>query len=517
MSYSEYSSGNSRTLWLDAINLTSQYPSLNKDVEIEVCIVGGGIAGLSTAYQLLLKGNKVIVLEDGLIGSGETGRTSAHLSSALDDHYKNIKDIHGSEGARLAAESHMKALDTIENIVKNENIDCDFLRVPAYLFAHPIKNTKFLELEQKYAEEAGLKGVELIQVNQLKPNTLGPYLIYPNQAQFHPMKYLKGLAQAIVRLGGKIYEHTHAKEVKVKDNNTIKIRTQEGFEISAKHCVMATNSPNYAQNLLFAKLIPNRSYVITAIIPKDSYEKALYWDMSDPYHYVRIQPGEKEDKLIIGGEDHRTGECEKEVTAPFKRLEEWARKFFPLIKEVTHKWSGQILEPIDYLAFIGRRKKDENVYVITGDSGDGLTHGVVGSLLISDLINEIPNDWEGLYSPTRTILNPLRDLVSNNAKVLMHYSELASFGKFKDPNDLAPDEAAIIQEGLHKSAYYKDKEGKLFKCKALCSHMKGLLKWNALEKSWDCPLHGSRFSPRGEVLNGPANENMIASLISVII
>jgi glycine/D-amino acid oxidase-like deaminating enzyme len=391
-------------------------PPLTSDTRTSVCIVGAGIAGMTTAYLLGRAGKAVVVIDDGPIGGGETGRTTAHITAALDDRYVEIEKLHGQEGARIAADSHSKAIDKIESIASLEDIDCDFVRVDGYLFLGGDDTKKMLEEELTATHRAGLEDVALLERVPAKSFDSGPALRFPRQAQFHPLKYLNGLARAIIRDGGRIYSGTHAKSI--NDGEPATVITSDGHTITADNIVVATNSPVNDWVILHTKQSAYRTYVIAARIPRGSVPRALYWDTPDPYHYIRLQevdtsldPSFREELLIVGGEDHKTGQAD-DADERFRSLEEWTRQRVPMIGNIDFRWSGQIMEPVDYMAFIGKNPgTDQHIYIATGDSGNGITHGTIAGMLLTDLILGRKNPWTKLYDPSRVTLRATPDFL----------------------------------------------------------------------------------------------------------
>lgn len=331
------------------------FPSLAKGEHADVCIVGAGIAGLTTAYLLGRAGKSVVVLDDGPIVSGETERTTAHLVTALDDRYFELERLHGQKGAHLAAQSHAAAIDQIERIVAEEKIDCDFERLDGYLFVSP--------------------GSEL---------------------------------------------------------------------------------------------------------------------------------------LIVGGEDHKTGQAD-DAEDRYSRLEQWARARFPMMGEIKFCWSGQVMESIDGLAFIGPNPKDKkNVYIVTGDSGNGMTHGTIAGMLLTDLIQGRENAWASLYDPSRKTLSAAARFAKETLNMAVQYTDWVTAGDVKQDVAIVPGAGGVVRRGLKKIAVYCDEAGILHECSAVCPHLGGIVAWNHSEKTWDCPCHGSRFDKFGKVVNGPANTNLPA-------
>jgi glycine/D-amino acid oxidase-like deaminating enzyme/nitrite reductase/ring-hydroxylating ferredoxin subunit len=507
------------TSWFGTVPSLPTFDPLGEDATADVVVVGGGIAGLTTAYLLSQQGVKVLLLEDGELASGESGRTTAHLSYALDDRYTTLENLFGQEGARLAAESHSAAIDTIEQIVLTEQIDCDFTRLDGYLFLHAEGTHEELIAEREAAHRAGLSDVEWLPNAGLVGFDTGECLRWPNQGQFHILKYLAGLAGAIVKRGGRICTHTHVSAV--HGGADARVETTAGVTARAKKgIVVATNTPFNDRAVMHTKQHPYRTYVVAARVPKGSVVQALYWDMADPYHYVRLQEvaagprgGQTNyDLLIVGGEDHKTGQ-EDDPGAHLDCLEEWTRDRFAMVKDFEYRWSGQVMEPSDSLGYAGRNPLDsDNVFIITGDSGHGMTHGTLGPLIVTDLIRGRDNPWAQLYDPGRITLKreSAQEFIKENLNVALEYTDLLTGGDVSTPDEILRGEGAVLRRGLTKVAVYKDDKGATHECSAICPHLGCVVHWNTLEKSWDCPCHGSRFTALGELLSGPANSNLPA-------
>jgi glycine/D-amino acid oxidase-like deaminating enzyme/nitrite reductase/ring-hydroxylating ferredoxin subunit len=512
----------------------------------DVVIVGAGISGITTAYLLSKAGKKVVVLEDGRIASGETGRTTAHITNALDDRYYNLEKLHGKQGIQKAAESHTAAISLIESIVNEEQIDCDFKRVDGFLFLDPSDKKESLHKELEATHDAGIMNTKIVERAPLNSFDTGPCLLFPNQAQFHPLNYIASLVQAIRnKYDGEIFIQTHAEEISLankaieneNEKSDIKLKTSDGYSISSNTVVIATNAPVVVDDetsKLYDKQEAYRTYVIGAYIKKDSIPKALYWDSGNqnsknkapPYHYVRIQETREDDKrdlLVVGGEDHKTGNIGGQngkdfFEERFKKLESWTRERFPIEGEIKYRWSGQIMEPIDSLAFIGRKpgNKNKNIFIATGDSGNGITHGTIAGIILSDLILGRNNPWTDIYSPARDIQI---DTKGEDKKSSVSQQGTKETEKDKDDKSIAAkrlslvidnisfEEGAVIED--NKVALYKDQDGELRIYSSICTHLGCPITWNAIEKSFDCPCHGSRFSAiTGNVINGPANSGL---------
>lgn len=504
-------SGQSISIWMNSP--APALPRLAADVEADVVVVGAGIAGMMTAYLLGREGKSVVVLDDGPIGGGETGRSTAHLSNAIDAGYHTIARLHGKHGARLTAESHTAAIDRIEQIAAEQGIDCDFERLDGYLFTPHGRSSQTLEHEIEAAHGAGLAAVEWVPHAPLTRFDTGPCLRFPRQGQIHPLKYLAGLAQAIVRDGGRLYTGAHVD--KVSGGSPARVHASGGAIVIADAVVVATNTPVNDLLIIHTELAAYRSYVIGAPVPRGSVAKALYWDTEDPYHYVRLQsappapdagaaePTEAYDVLIIGGEDHRTGQRD-DADARYDRLEAWGRERFPMMGEVQFRWSGQVMQPIDDLAYIGHNILDaDNVYIATGDAGMGMTHGAIAGMLLTDLICGRDSPWAKLYDPSRRTLRAAMTYAQGSANIAKQYAGWLTPGSSSEAQ-IAPGTGAVIRRGLTKVAVHRDEQGELHELSAVCAHLGCIVGWNSAEHTWDCPCHGSRYDSTGRVIHGPA-------------
>jgi glycine/D-amino acid oxidase-like deaminating enzyme/nitrite reductase/ring-hydroxylating ferredoxin subunit len=499
--------GKTDSIWAATIEISLRSP-LAEDLRVNTCVVGAGIAGLTVAYTLASAGKSVVVLDDGPIGGGETGRTTAHLSNALDDRYYEIERIFGEEGSRHAAQSHTAAIQRVEEIVQRENIDCQFRRLNGYLFGTPGSRMDELEEELDAARRAGLPVTMVNRAPFPEGVDSGRAICFPDQAVFHPLRYLKGLAEAIERYGGRIFNHTHA--TGMQGGTPGHVKTSDGHTVTADHIVVCTNTPVNDWVVMHTKQAPYRTYVIGALVPRGSVRDALFWDTEDPYHYVRITPlSERHDVLIVGGEDHKTGQAH-DTEHRFDRLEDWTRRMFPVVEFVEFRWSGQVMEPSDAMAFIGRNPGDDaaHVYIATGDSGNGMTHGTIAGMLIPDLILGHDNPWVKLYDPKRKPTRSLGEFAKENLNVAMQYGSFLTGGDVKSADDVPPGQGAVIRIGVQKYAVYRDDHGEIHQYSAVCPHLGCIVDWNRTERTWDCSCHGSRFDPYGRVVNGPANSDL---------
>ncbi|MEX0613466.1 MAG: FAD-dependent oxidoreductase [Pirellulales bacterium] len=501
----------SESVWA-ATTQMPRAPRLTSDVKADVCIVGAGIAGLTTGYLLTKAGKHVVILEDGELASGMTQVTTAHLSDAIDDRFANIERWHGERGAFLAAESHTAAINRIEAIAGEITVDCDFMRLDGYLFLAPGDQKRMLDSELAAARRAGLMA-EMLPRAPLEYDT-GPAIRFPNQARFHPLKYLAAMAHAIMQGGGEIFTNSHADSIQGGENAKVEVGDHT---VQANAIVVATNTPVNDLVAIHTKQAPYMTYVIGGRVPKGSVTDALYWDTLKAYHYIRLQPisadedptGHDEyDLLIVGGEDHKSGQAD-DSWQRHARLESWTRARFPMMEEVEFTWGGQVMETVDGLAYIGRNPLDaENVFIATGDSGMGITHGTIAGMLLSDLIVGRRNPWAMLYDPARKPMRAAGNYAKEALNVAGQYLDWLTPGEVDSVREIEPGCGAVLRRGLTKVAVYRDEEGRVHELSAVCPHLGCIVHWNSAESTWDCPCHGSRFDQLGKVINGPSNVDL---------
>lgn len=491
------------SFWYEDVGLEKR-PPLTADSSCDLVVIGSGIAGLSTAYEAARWGWKVIVIDRAqTIGGVMTPRTTAHLATELDDYYSYLIKARGEEEARIYHESQVAAVNRIEAICADEGIDADFRRLDGLLV--PAEPAHMSELQEEY-EACRKIGVDVEWADEapiaLPEGTRA--LRFPHQGRFHPLKYVRGLIGAIEERQGRIFGGTVHVDHREEDGGVI-IETEAGPKIRAKAAVFATNSPVNDKVAIHTKQVPNRTYVIAGAVPNGSAPDALIWDTLDAYHYVRIQPLDGEDLLIVGGEDHRTGDA-TDMEQRFEHLERWGRERFPSFDEVRYRWSGQVMEPVDFMPFSGRNPGNRNIYVHTGDSGQGMTNGVAGALNIAALLFGQKAHFAEIFDPARKPVagTSLADFISGRVEDVKNLSEYVTGGEIGSVDELNPGEGAVVRRGLAKIAAYRGEDGSLVERSATCTHVGCIVHWNPLEKCWDCPCHGSQFQPDGSVINGPA-------------
>jgi glycine/D-amino acid oxidase-like deaminating enzyme/nitrite reductase/ring-hydroxylating ferredoxin subunit len=491
------------SVWSFANPARSSVP-LAADAGYDVCVVGGGVAGLTTAYLLAREGKSVVVLDaKPAAAAGETERTTAHLAWAIDDRFSHVASVRGDDVARAAAASHRAAIDQIGEIVNREGIACDYRRVDGSLFPGS-DGPDALHAEAEALRRLGLpfERTEFVFPGGQRVECLR----FPDHGRFHPIKYLCAVATAVRRYGGVI--HTQTVVEKVRGGSPCKVTTAHGHTVSAGAVVVATNNPFEGGTTLHNKVAAYITYALAAEIPTGSVGDGLYWDTEDPYHYVRLQPGDGFDYLVVGGEDHKTGQAADQPQR-WDRLRAWARERFPDMGAVRHHWSGEVFETPDGLGLIGLAPwNGDNVFVITGDSGMGLTHGTLGARLVADLVMGRSSELAPVYSPSRWMPGALRTLLGENLNMAAQFSDWLTGGDVRSADQVPPGHGAVVRRGLSKVAVYRDDGGRLTELSAVCPHMGCVVRWNPGERTWDCPCHGSRFCATGTCLHGPSTADL---------
>ncbi|MGV3625969.1 MAG: FAD-dependent oxidoreductase [Archangium sp.] len=485
------------TIWNEGVSLPT-WPSLHGDLEADIVVVGGGITGLTAATLLQRAGRSVVVLEAARVGGAETGLTTAHLTELLDTRYHALESKFGRGGARLAAESSRAAIDRIEAFTHEFKRSCGFQRVPAYLYAETADQRKELETEFAALRRLGAD-VSWVDSFPLSMRVEGAIRV-EHQAQVQPLEYLRELSALFIEAGGRIFENTRV--VSVKDGKPCMVKTESG-EVSAQDVMVLTNAPVNNRVTLHMRNAAYRSYVVASKLEKP-FPDALFFDMNDPYHYTRACKTSGGTYFIVGGEDHKTGKGE-ETEHHFDELTRFAEEKFDL-KDISHRWSGQIIEPVDGLPFIGRNPGEHHVYVATGFSGNGLTFGTLAGIMLCDELRDIASPWAKLYAPTR--VKPLasaKEFVSENVDFPATIAkDRVNRGEVKSADEVPRGEGRLMRANGKMVALFRDDDGHVHCRSAVCTHMGCYVQFNRAERSWDCPCHGSRFDPDGAVMNGPA-------------
>ena len=480
-----------------------------KDIpnEVDVVVVGAGIAGLTTAYLLKRAGKRVAVFNRERIGSGETGNTSAHLTCVTDERITTLAEHFGEGGARLAWEAGTASIDLIESNASEGGIACGFRRVPGYLCAPFFDDAKLQEEMEAIRADADLASRLGFSVgfSEDGPLTGRPALAIADQGIFHPLEYLAGLALAIDGDGSIVRERCEVGDV-IQDPLAVVV---DGQNVACTDLVIATNVPivgirNLAGATLFqTKLYPYSSYILGARLPADSIPPGLYDDTTNPYYYLRVHEDAEGPYAVFGGEDHKTGQA-TDTEACYARLEKALCRLLPKAK-VERRWSGQVVETDDGLPFIG--EVADHQYIATGYAGNGLTFGTAAGMIVHDAITGARNPWRELFDPGRmaSSASAVRRMIKENIDYPLHYiADRLRQNTNAGIENVPRGEGRVVMVGDQRAAVHRRDDGSVVKVSAVCTHMGCLVRWNNAERTWDCPCHGSRFTPEGLVLGGPA-------------
>lgn len=467
----------------------------------DVIIIGAGITGLTTGLFLTEAGKKCLILEAKSLGYGTTSGTTAHLNTVLDTPYTTIIHKFCLEDAVLTAKGAKEAIQLIHQNSKTYGIDCDFKDRDGYLYA---ENEEEADNLDRIYDSLKQVNIDVCYADSTPvPIAFTKALRFSGQAQFHPVKYLVGLAEVFREKGGIIMENTPVD--KVHETNGVQLVHTEKENYMARDVVYATHIP-FGLNALHFKCAPYRSYVIGVTLPQiESYPEALIYDSKDPYHYFRTvdQPGNAK-VLLIGGFDHKTGH-EINTDYVFTELEAYARKYYD-IKKVVYKWSSQYYQPADGLPYIGQLPgENKHIFIATGYSGNGMIFGTLSGRIIADLILSGESRYADLFSPARVkFIAAAKNMLTENFDVAKHFiADRLSIEALPEFSELSKGEGRVVQYNEHKLAIYKDDQGALKALHPICPHAGCVVEWNNAEKSWDCPCHGARYDIDGNFLNGP--------------
>jgi glycine/D-amino acid oxidase-like deaminating enzyme/nitrite reductase/ring-hydroxylating ferredoxin subunit len=470
----------------------------------DVVIVGGGITGITTGLLLQRAGKSVLIAEAHNLGYGTTGGTTAHLNTIMDNPYDKIIKNFNKEKAKLVAKAIRQSLELFRQNIQELKIDCGYREQPGYLYSQDEQQSK--ELDEIF-EASKTCGVEVSVSNTIPVKV--PFekaLEFPGQACLHPTRYIYALAKSFEDAGGIIAQDCRI--TGVEENDVLDISSSRG-PIKASNLIYATHIPP-GVNVLHFRCAPYRSYAMAVKLKnEEDYPDGLAYDMYDPYHYYRTQEIDGEKYLVVGGEDHKTAH-EENTEGRFLALEAYIRQFYE-IDRIAFKWSSQYFEPTDGIPYIGNLPgHGSNIYVATGYGGNGITYSGVAALTLSDMLVTGESEFQSLFNPSR--IKPVAgfaNFVKEAADVVQQFiGGYFSREKLEEVSDLAPGEGKVVRYEGKSLALYKDERGLLHAVNPACTHIKCTIGWNAAEKSWDCPCHGSRFSVDGEVLTGPARKDL---------
>jgi glycine/D-amino acid oxidase-like deaminating enzyme/nitrite reductase/ring-hydroxylating ferredoxin subunit len=489
--------------WIDSASL-STFPKVERDERVDTVIVGGGITGLTAAYLLTKAGNTVALVERERCAQVDTGHTTAHLTMVTDARLVELVKRVGRDHAQAVWDAGLAAIAQIDSIVREHRIECAFGWVEGYLHA-PLADVKgreaaTLEQEASLAAELGFDAMFVEDV----PLMSRAGIRFDGQARFHPRRYLAGLARAIRDAGGHIYEHSSAEEF-CTDPLAVKVN---GCTLTCDDIVLATHNPLVGISGIVSatafqtKLALYTSYVVAGRVPRETVPDALFWDTSDPYHYLRVDPHRDYDVIIFGGKDHKTGQSQA-PTECFDRLVETLTALLPEV-DLTHRWSGQVIETPDGLPYIGRMV--DHQYAATGFSGNGMTFGTLGAMIATDAILGRRNPWEELFDARRSALRRgAWEYIRENADYPYYLIRDRFAGaEGRSLRSVKRGHGKVITREGTKVAAYRDESGETTLRSATCTHLGCVVAWNDAERTWDCPCHGSRFKPNGDVIAGPA-------------
>jgi glycine/D-amino acid oxidase-like deaminating enzyme/nitrite reductase/ring-hydroxylating ferredoxin subunit len=486
---------------MDSTDPTS-YPALTGEIDADVAVVGGGIAGVCTAWELARAGRSVTVLEADRIVAGTTGYTTAKLTAQHTLIYAHLRSAFDAEVARRYAQSQLAAIEHVTATVAELGVDVELESVPAYTYVTSTEQVDQIRAEVDAATEAGLPATMVTDTNL--PFPVAAAIRVDGQAQFHPRRYLLALAEDLTRRGGRIFERTRV--VDLGEGDPCRLTTEAGATISARDVVVATHYPVFDRAMLFSRLVPRRELVVAAVIDPGQDPAGMYITQEDNTRSVRTAPYRDEQRLlIVTGESYKPGTAA--VGDRFAQLAAWTRRHFDT-DTIAYHWSAQDNHTTDKIPYIGRFYPGaDHVYVATGFGAWGMSNGVLAGRLLTALLTGDDPEWAKIYDPCR--IHPMVEagsFLKANIAVAGHFvgDRLRRTSHIDAAKDLSPGTGAVLRHRGQRCAVYRDHAGQLHAVSAVCSHLGCIVAFNDAETTWDCPCHGSRFNPDGTVIQGPA-------------
>ena len=486
------------SLWLDTAEAT-RYPALDRELEVDVAIVGGGIAGMTTALLLKRAGIRVAVLERRTVAGGATGLTTAKVSALQEVKYSEIAKLHGERGATAYASASLAAVDLVERIIAEEGIDCAWERLAAYTYAAEPGQVDAVQHEAEAALAAGLP-VTTTSETPL-PFAVPLAVRLDDQAQFHPVRYVDGLAAAVDGDGSHVFEHSGV--AGVHEGSPCRLRTLDGTAMTAREVVVATNYPLLDRGLFFARMEAARSYVVAARV-RGPVPEGMLITAGSPTRSLRPHRDADEQWLLVGGEGHLTGADEAEPER-FEQLDRFARDHFDVV-DVPYRWSTQDGMPTDKLPYIGPYTPiSSHLFVASGFQKWGMTGATIAAEVLCDRLTGRDNPYADVFDPNRLTVRSAPEVAKAQWWVARHLvGDRLAPAEAGSADEVPAGEARVVRSGLGKLGVYRDDAGAVHAVSLRCTHLGCLLHFNDAERSWDCPCHGSRFDVDGEVLAGPA-------------
>ena len=488
-----------RSYWMASTPQT-EYPTLNEDLKVDIAIIGGGIAGISCAYMLNKEGLKTAIIEADHILQGTTGYTTAKITSQHGLIYSKIKKQMSEELAKQYADANESAIRMIEKIADDNQIKCDYIPQSSYIYTLQSEYIDKISEEEKVASSLGIKAAFLEEIPLSFP--IKAAVRFDNQAQFHPRKFLLPLAKNFSNNGGNIFEHSRVVDIEENEGGYV-IITNQGKKVTAKKLIIASHYPCYNKTgLYFTRIYQERSYVV-AIKARENYPGGMYIAAEESGHSLRNQMSENGELILVGGEQHKTGQGE-DTSKNYEALIDFSNETFT-VEDIPYRWSTQDCMTLDGLPFVGQfTSKTPNMYIATGYGKWGMTNSIASAMILRDLIISGKSPWQDVYNPSRqTISASAKNFVVQSINV----AEKLIGGKIAtlpEQVEIKPGKGEIIEANGERAGAYRDGQGTLHVVDTTCTHLGCEVNWNSAEKSWDCPCHGSRFSYEGDIIEGPA-------------